>query len=323
MQLLGFAGDINWGMKTINASALWSKNILGSGVVVAVVDSGIDPLHVQLQSQLYTNTKETLNGVDDDGNGLIDDIHGYDFVNKSGDLFDESGHGTHISGIIAAHHTQGDITGVAPQSQLIVYDFFGKSLNGSASDGSLFDAISGIRHAVQAGAKIINASWGGSSCSTTLQEEINSLASSNVLFIVAAGNEGSNLAIIPTYPASFDGRTQITVGAMTLDEYTAGFSNYGTKVDIVAPGVNILSTFPGNKYENMAGTSMATPFVSGASALLWSAFPQAQAVDIKEAILNSVKTGFYPVKTRGSLDVSAAYSYLEKKFPAPTTAPRR
>lgn len=317
----GFTGDLNWGMKTINAEPLWNKNILGNNVVVAIIDSGVDPRHPQLAQQLYSNPKEILNGIDDDGNGLIDDIHGYDFIAKSGNLTDNSGHGTHIAGIIAADHSKGQVTGVAPQAKLLVYDFFG-----TGEDGTVFDAIRAIRVAAQAGAKIINASWGGPGCSSALKLEMDALVAKDVLFVTAAGNDGQNIDQVPSYPAAFSVVTQITVGAMTFDEFTAGFSNYGSKVDLVAPGVNIISTFPVaiidgvqvSQYENMAGTSMATPFVVGSAALLWSAFPQAKALDIKRALLESTRSGFYPVKTRGALDVAAAHAVLEKQFaPAP------
>jgi subtilisin family serine protease len=310
--LLGSGGDLNWGMKQVNAEALWNRNILGDGVVVAIIDSGIDTHHKQLSTQLYINPLEIKNGLDDDGNGLIDDINGYDFVGQSGNLTDNSGHGTHVAGVIAAEHSSGKITGLAPHSKLLVYDFFGTN-----QDGTVFDAIKAIRAAVKSGARVINASWGGPSCSTSLRAEVDALADANVLFVAAAGNESLNIDQTPAYPAAFNSISQITVGAMTYDEYTAGFSNYGNRVDIVAPGVNIVSTYPGNFYENMTGTSMATPFVVGAAALLWSAYPQATAVEIKSALLSSAKAGYYPVKSRGSLDVQAALAILEKQFPLP------
>ncbi len=315
IDLLGFTGDLNWGMKTINAEPLWNKNVLGDGIVVAIIDSGIDTKHDQLKGQLYSNPNEVVNGVDDDGNGMIDDIHGYDFISQSGDLSDNTGHGTHIAGIIAADHSKGQVTGVAPKAKLLMYDFFGPS-----QDGTVFDAIRGIRAAAAAGAKVINASWGGPGCSSALEAELNNLSAQGVLFIAAAGNEGSNIDRTPSYPAAYNAYTQLTVGAMTPDEYTAGFSNYGNRVDVVAPGVNIVSTYPGNRYINMDGTSMATPFVAGAAALLWSAFPAAKAIDIKKALMDSAAKGSYPVKTRGALDVAAAHLLLEQQFAAPAPA---
>lgn len=310
VDLLATGGGLNWGMKLINAEKLWNKNVLGTGVVVAIIDSGIDTRHAQLADQLYSNPAEILNGIDDDNNGLIDDIHGYDFTSQSGGLSDNTGHGTHVAGVIAADPSKGPVTGVAPKSQLLMYDFFGQN-----QDGTVFDAIRGIRAAVGAGAKVINASWGGPGCSSSLKAELDQLAAHDVLFIAAAGNEGRNIDSYPSFPAAFNTYTQITVGAMTYDEYTAGFSNYGKRVDLVAPGVGIVSTYPGNNYQYMDGTSMATPFVAGAAALLRSAFPQAKAIDIKNALISSAKAGFYPVKSRGSLDVEAAYAVLEKQFP--------
>lgn len=325
ISLLGFPGDLNWGMKTVNAETLWNKNILGQGVVVAIIDSGIDTFHNQLQNQLYTNPNEIPNNnIDDDQNGLVDDIHGYDFIDKSGDLYDNSGHGTHIAGVIAAQHNSGRVTGLAPSSKLLMYDFFKTEIvNGKPQEvgGTIFDAIRGLRAAVQSGAKVINASWGGPGCSTSLKAEIDALSAKEVLFVTAAGNEGKNIDQSPSYPASYSSVNQITVGAMTADDYTAGFSNYGSKVDLMAPGASIISTYPGNQYQVMDGTSMATPFVAGAVALLWSAFPEAKAADIKKALLSSVQSGFYPVKTRGSLDVAAAHAVLEKQFAPPAEAP--
>lgn len=313
LELMGWGSPLNWGTTSMQADKLWTKNIYGQGVIVAVIDSGIDRTHPQLRNQLYINPKEVENGVDDDGNGLIDDINGYDFTADSGSLFDTTGHGTHVSGIIAADNSQGSVKGVAPQSKILVYDFFGPN-----GEGSVFDAIKALKYAADAGAKVINASWGGPGCSLALKSAIDDLSNKNILFVAAAGNEGQNIDTSPSYPAAFKALAQITVGAMTEERYTAGFSNYGNLVHLVAPGAGIISTVPGGgqaaiKSEN--GTSMATPFVSGAAALLMSAFPQAKASEIKNAILQSVEAGPYPVFSRGSLDVHAAYLKLREMYP--------
>lgn len=305
----GWGGTPNWGIDTVRAQELWNKNIKGDGVLVAIVDSGIDRTHSQLKSQLYVNPKEILNGIDDDGNGLIDDINGYDFTSSSGNLQDTTGHGTHIAGIIAASHSRGEVKGMAPGARIVAYDFFGDQ-----GDGSVFTAILGIRKAVEAGAKVINASWGGAGCSRSLKDVLDSLSAHNVLFVAASGNDGKNIDIEPSYPASFKALAQITVGAMTVDEYTARFSNYGSNVHLVAPGANIFSTYPVSSYTYLDGTSMAAPFVSGAAALLWSAFPQASALDIKNALVTSVHAGPYPVLSRGALDVAAAYEVLARQY---------
>lgn len=308
IQARGWGGSDTWGVDFTRASELWDQGIKGDGVVVAVIDSGIDANHSQLASQLFSNPNETLNGIDDDGNGYIDDVHGYDFTSNSGDLQDTSGHGTHVAGIIAASHGSGDIKGMAPNAKLLVYDFFTEN-----GEGTVSDAIIAIQLAAQAGAKVINASWGGPSCSRSLNSVIDSLSNKNVLFVSAAGNESLNIDFTPAYPAAYEAFNHITVAAITYDEFTAGFSNYGEKVNLAAPGVNILSTYPDNSQEYESGTSMAAPFVSGAVALLWSAFPDAKAQDIKKAVTTAVREGSYPVKSRGALDVAAAYEYLKAR----------
>ncbi len=308
ISLLSWGGYANWGVDSIAAKTLWDQNIFGKDVLVAIIDSGIDTQHPQLINQLYINPKETENGIDDDGNGLIDDIHGYDFPNQSGALYDGSGHGTHVSGIVAAEHSSGSIKGVAPQAKLIAFDFFADD-----GSGSVFDALAAILAAELAGARIINASWGGPSCSRSLRESLDELSQKDILFVTAAGNESLNIDREPMYPAAFSAGSQITVGAMTADGATAGFSNYGRLVHLVAPGADILSTYPLPDLTAVEhGTSMAAPFVSGAAALLWSAFPQASAKQIKQALITSVQPGPFPVLSRGALDVAAAHEALQK-----------
>ncbi len=313
ISLLSWGGYVNWGTDAIASEKLWTQNILGQDVIVAVIDSGIDTKHPQLQNQLFVNENEIPNGEDDDGNGLIDDIHGFDFANKSGDLYDSTGHGTHVSGIIAAAHTRGStssVKGVAPRAKLIIFDFF--SDDGS---GSVFDAIASIEAARIAGAKVINASWGGPSCSRSLEAAINALSQQNILFIAAAGNESLNIDRTPMFPAAYTSDALITVGAMTADGSTAGFSNYGQSVHIVAPGADIVSTYPIPEMSGVEnGTSMAAPFVTGAAALLWSAFPQATAAQIKRALIGSARPGLFPVLSRGSLDVAAAHELLKSEM---------
>lgn len=314
----------DWGVRQIKASSLWDRNIYGQGVIVAVIDSGIDPRHPDINASLYNNPNEVLNGRDDDGNGLVDDIHGYDFTSNSGQLGDDSGHGTHVAGIIAANHSNGNVSGVAPQSQILVYRF----LSGPDGSGTIFDAISAINYAAEAGARVINASWGGNQCSTLLKQTVDRLTQQDVLFVTASGNGGADFVgddidVQPDFPAAFDSQTLISVGASTLSGVTAGFSNFGlVSVDLVAPGDNILSLSPGfierptgdyiPRYRFDSGTSMSTPFVSGAAALLMSAFPQATALEVKEAILSSVAPGPFPVMTGGQLDVEQAYEALAR-----------
>ena len=309
-----WGGEVNWGVEAIEASSAWNKNNQGEDVVVAIIDSGFDSEHPELMGTLAVNENEEMNGLDDDGNGLVDDRYGYDFVSDSAEMTDHTGHGTHIAGVIAAQHGVGSIDGAAPNVKLLPLNFISK--NGS---GSVDGAISAIRYAAKRGAKVINASWGGEACSQSLRDEIAALTKSNVLFVTAAGNSGNDISALPEYPAAFVLSNQITVGASTFDNKTAGFSNYGDLVDLVAPGAYVISTYPEefDLYDEaqdgltaLNGTSMAAPFVAAAAALLWSHKPDASFVEIKQALVGGVTDGPYPVKSRGLLNVAGALSAL-------------
>src|SRR5690606_13302582 len=162
-----WGGGVNWGMDSIQADSAWNKNALGENIIVAIIDSGLDATHPELANSLAINENEEINGLDDDGNGLIDDRFGYDFVNMSHQVVDHTGHGTHIAGVIAASHSQGSIMGVAPNVKLLPLNFIGKG-----GSGDVFGAISAMKYAAIRGAKVINASWGGNSCSLELHDEI-------------------------------------------------------------------------------------------------------------------------------------------------------
>jgi subtilisin family serine protease len=301
----GIADD--WGQQRIQAAAAWSQGYEGEGVIVAVVDSGVDITHPQLRNQLFTNAGEIpANGIDDDGNGLIDDVHGYDFNENSAHVSDGSGHGTHVSGIILAEHAAGNIKGVAQKAKLLPLDFMDNS-----GAGNLSDAIQAMHYAADMGAKIINASWGGAPCSKSLQTAISDLGARGVLFMVASGNSGANLDTNPEYPAAYGMSNQVTVGASSPSDYMEGFSNYSDAlVHLMAPGSSILSTIPNSRTEYLSGTSMATPFVSGAAAVLWGARPNATAAEIKAALLNSVDPGNYAVSSRGRLNLPKALANI-------------
>jgi subtilisin family serine protease len=283
----------NWGAAAIHADVAWNQNFQGQGVVVAVVDSGVDLSRPSLQGQLYQNLAELngVAGVDDDGNGLVDDINGYNFDKNSPTVIDESGHGTHVSGTILANPAQGEVQGVAPKAKLLPVDFMNEF------SGSTSNAIRAINYAVSRGANVINASWGSGACSLSLKNTFAQLDQTNVLIVVAAGNGGSDgvgddLSVLPDFPAFFHGSNQITVGAEGPSGFRATFSNFGTLVHLLAPGVKIYSTVPLTKsstgYAFFDGTSMATPHVTGMAAALWSKNPSATAKQIKNAIINSV-----------------------------------
>ncbi len=304
----------DWGQTIIEAKGAWDQGVLGQGIKVAVVDSAVDISHPQLAGQLAENLAEVNgeNGVDDDGNDLIDDKHGWDFFNNKPTAIITPGnmHGTHVAGIILADHTRGSVAGLAPKAKLIPVNFMD-----STGGGNLSDAIMAIKYSVAQGARVINASWGGNHCSETLREVIGTLAQKNVLFVAAAGNEGKDLALTPEYPAAFDLGSQLTVGATRETDRLAAFSNTSFNlVHLAAPGDAIYSTVPGG-YSLLSGTSMAAPFVSGAAALLWSAKPQATVGEIKKALMNSVDVRDYRVLTRGRLNVRKALEEIRRIVP--------
>ncbi len=297
-----------WGADRIEASLGWNKGYRGQGVLVAVIDSGVEISHPALKNQVFINQieKNGKPGVDDDGNGYIDDISGWDFARNVADNYDDVGHGTHVAGIIAAQPGVGTMSGVAPQSQILPLDFM------TGSGGMTSDAIRAIEYAKKMGAQIINASWGSAFCSQLLKDEVASLKDANILFVAAAGNNspGHDLSRQPEYPAAYGAETQITVGAITQNGIMAYFSNYGSPVDIMAPGASILSSYLRGGYAYMDGTSMATPFVAGFAAQLLSARPNLNALALKELVLQSVFLNNYLVKTHGEISMSAALSIL-------------
>ena len=311
----------NWGARAINAPVAWQNGARGSGVIVAVVDTGVDITHPQLVNQIDYNRGEMgldaqgrdkrTNGIDDDGNGYVDDWAGYDFLNNSGVISDDVGHGTHVSGIIAAEHSDttiktGYVQGVAPEAKILPVKFLDQ--NG----GSLSDALKGIDYAVMRGAKIINASWGGPGCAQSLRQKIQDLSNERVLFVAAAGNSGENLDLYPQYPAAFMSPLQLTVGAIANTLLQDDYSNYSkTLVNLFAPGTAIVSTVPSSLYPggyaSMTGTSMATPFVSGAAADLLSAHAGVTVQTVRQTLLQSVdQDPSYTNSTDGRLDVGKA-----------------
>jgi subtilisin family serine protease len=314
-------GEIDWGQQSISASSAW-EIADGTGIVVAVVDSGADIKHAQLKNQLAVNLGEVPNNqIDDEKNGFVDDVTGFDFINNSADIVDgDSGHGTHVSGIIVGEHTGSGIKGIAPGAKLLPLRFI------SSESGSIGDALSAIDYAVnKRGAKIINASWGSEVCSESLKFTVQALEAKGVLFVAAAGNGdeqsgiGYNLDYRTTFPAAYPFSGQITVGAMVADGAMTGFSNFSrTLVHLLAPGWHIWSTFPGDlthptgTYARMDGTSMATPFVAGAAAVVWSYRPKATVAQVKAAILKSVNPGNYVVVSGGSLNLRKALDEIAK-----------
>ncbi len=289
-------GEYLWGLENtglnggnedadIDAFAAWDISI-GAGIVVAVIDTGVDATHPDLAPNMWVNEGEIAgNGIDDDGNGYVDDVHGWDFVRGDGDPDDLDGHGTHVAGTVAARGDDGyGVVGTAYGARIMGLKF----LEGRAG-GSTYDAAAAIHYAVNHGADVINASWAGPGYSTTLRNAINYARSRGVVFVAAAGNEGRDNDRYSNYPASYDLANVVSVAASDRRDRLAGFSNFGDQsVDVAAPGDQIVSTVPGASWSYMNGTSMAAPMVSGVAALLKSARSSLSADAVRGALISSV-----------------------------------
>ena len=283
----------------IDAPEAWDVSTTGSSdVVVGVIDTGVDFAHPDLAQQQWVNTGENCgstdpaaacaertNGVDDDGNGYVDDWRGWDFVNDDNDPFDDNRHGTHVSGTIGAVGDNGvGVAGVNWNVKIMALKF----LN-AAGSGTTADAVAATLYAADKGAHVSSNSWGGGPFDQSLLDAIEYGASRGMLFVAAAGNDGRNNDTTPTYPSNYASEAIVSVAATDHTDALAFFSNYGaTTVDLAAPGVNILSTTPGNTYASLSGTSMATPHVAGVAALLKARYPDASVYGLKALLLRSV-----------------------------------
>lgn len=324
--------DKQWGMKDIGAPNIWRNLSLKSDIIVAVIDTGVDYNHEDLAPNMWKNPGETglddqgrdkaTNGVDDDGNGYIDDVYGWDFSGKDNDPMDETstllemlfgggnpGHGTHCAGNVAAKGFNGKgIIGVHPSAKIMAVRFISKK-----GQGTTADAILSIKYAVDNGAKVLSNSWGSEGEDSdeaenqALRDAVQYAEDHDVLFIAAAGNGHQGVGYDndtdpkPGYPASYDMETIVSVAAIDVNDNLGKFSNWGkTTVDIAAPGVKVYSTVPSNVYSDTVldlfgtkvhwdGTSMATPHVAGAAALYWALHPEKNFREVKDALINSAK----------------------------------
>jgi hypothetical protein len=271
----------------INAPEAWDISTGSSEIVVAVIDTGVDYTHPDLAANMWVNQAE-LNGIpgwDDDHNFYVDDIYGYDFCNNDGDPMDDHYHGTHCAGTIGAvgNNSEG-VTGVCWNVKIMALKF----LNSSGS-GYLDDAIDCIEYAVQMHAKLTSNSWGGSSGDPALKDAIEAAGAAGQLFVAAAGNYNENSDVNPLYPAAYDINCIISVMATDCYDDKSWFSNYGqTSVDLGAPGSDILSCLRLGGYHYLDGTSMATPHVAGACALLLSINPSLTYSQVKQILLSTV-----------------------------------
>ena len=318
------------------AEDAWAAGTTGSSdVCVGIVDEGLQFAHPDIAANVWTNPYDWADGVDNDLNGYVDDIHGWDFYNNDNSVYDAGGdaHGTHVAGTIGATGANGSgVAGVNWNVTMISAKFLGP--NG----GYLSDAIAALDYLrdlkTRHGLRIVatNNSWGGGGYSSGLHTAILKAAKEGILFVAAAGNSGSNNDSTASYPSNYSTlensftepaasyEAVIAVAAIASDGTKASWSSYGaSKVDLGAPGVSVLSTVPTNSYAYYSGTSMATPHVTGAVALYASAFPSATASEIRSALLgNTLPTSSLAgiTVTGGRLNLAGLFGAAEPPPPA-------
>ena len=269
----------------ISATGAWDVFTGSSDVVIGVIDTGIDYLHPDLAANIWVNEGEIPdNGLDDDGNGYVDDVHGWDSGNDDGDPMDDHGHGTHVAGTIGAIGNNGTgVVGVSWNVRIAALKFLSSGGNGSTSD-----AIVCVEYATSMGFRVTNNSWGGTSYSQALRDAIESAGDAGGLFVASAGNSSVNVDLHPHYPAAYSLPNIISVASTTDDDVLSSFSNWGpVSVDLAAPGSEVYSTLPNEEYGYKNGTSMAAPHVSGTLALLFDQQPGVTATAAKGLILGS------------------------------------
>jgi subtilisin family serine protease len=271
----------------IDAPQAWDISTGNSQVVVAVIDTGVDYHHVDLADNMWINEPEYNGtpGVDDDDNGYIDDIYGYDFRNNDGDPMDDHYHGTHCAGTIGAvgNNSEG-VAGVCWDVRIMAVKFLS-----SGGSGSTEDAISCVQYTTLMGANLSSNSWGGGGYSQGLKDAIDAAGAAGMLFVASAGNDDEDTDVRPHYPSSYDSESLISVMSTNHSDSKSGFSNWGpVSVDLGAPGSDILSCQLGGGYKYASGTSMAGPHVAGACALLWSMNLAMTNAEVKDILIRTV-----------------------------------
>jgi subtilisin family serine protease len=295
----------------IHATQAWGVTTGSAPVTVGVIDTGVDMSHPDLSRNVWANPGESCagcatDGADNDGNGYVDDVHGWNFVSGTPNPADDNGHGTHVAGIIAAAGNNGTgIAGVDWNARIMPLKFLDAS-----GQGTTADAITALLYATANGARVTNNSYGGDSYSQAMADAIAYAGAHGVLFVTAAGNSGADLDASPSYPASYQLPNVITVAATDNTDSLAYFSDVGAaSVDLGAPGVDVYSTWPGGGYRMESGTSMAAPAVAGAAALVESADPSATPAGVRallDGTAHAVPDLAGVTRSGGRLDVNAA-----------------
>jgi subtilisin family serine protease len=307
-------GGNAWGEDLVNAPESWARSYTGRGVVVAVIDSGVDYRHPDLASNIWVNTREIpADGIDNDANGFVDDIRGWNFNGNLGrgsnDPMDDDGHGTHVAGTIAALRNGVGVTGVAPNAKIMPLKV--KNPTPPTFDDYHNSVAQAIRYAVDNGARVINMSirtlpdlfsptiYFGSRPVAAIQDALAYAASRNVIAVMAAGNSQESAsfsgypeeAAVPLYPARYSTMYGLSVGALDRNGQIASFSNYAgtspSQHQVMAPGVDVYSTLPGGTYGELSGTSMASPHVAGVVALMVGANPRVTSNQVRSIVTST------------------------------------
>jgi subtilisin family serine protease len=298
-----YFGDANdWNLNAINAPQVWARGYTGSGVIVAVIDSGVDYRHAELVNNMWVNPGEIAgNGRDDDRNGYVDDDRGWDFAHDDNNPLDVFGHGTHVAGTIAAARNDARTTGVAYGARIMPVQVLDANGIGDGDDS----LAAAIRYAVNNGADIINVSvwW---NFSPAIVSALNYAGQMGVFVVAASGDSSGSM---PAYPAHFSGRMShvISVGAHTSSNSLFRTSKrLGTRgaVKIDAPGANVYSTLPGNRYGHRSGTSMAAPHVAGVAALALSANPTLTPSQLRQVLVAGSNRYISGSDSRGGVDAA-------------------
>ncbi|HED15896.1 MAG TPA: hypothetical protein ENI64_03625 [Gammaproteobacteria bacterium] len=296
----------------ISAALAWDITTGSSGVVVAVLDTGMELNHADLAANLWVNPGEIAgNGIDDDGNGFIDDVNGWNFANNSNDPSPTGGscggHGTHTAGTVGAVGNNGiGVSGVSWTVQIMPLNIF-TLINGTSCGAFSSDILAAIGYYTMMNVRISSNSYGGGGYNQAVSDAI---MASNSLFVVAAGNDGLDNDTTPSYPSSYPLINILSVAATDANDLLASFSNFGTlSTDIAAPGVSILSTGVNSTYTIKSGTSMSTPHVAGAAALLLAQDPNLTIQEMKWRLMNGVDNLALPVASGGRMNIFTSLQY--------------
>ncbi|MDR0927509.1 MAG: S8 family serine peptidase [Ignavibacteria bacterium] len=316
-----------WHLQDLGIYKAWEVAKDKTGVVVGVVDSGVDFIHLDLFGNSYTNPNEIEDGIDNDHNGFIDDIRGWDFIgnidyeqayygkfkpdNDVTPLNSDNSHGTHVAGLIAAVANNGrNGAGTGINAKFIAT----KHAQDIGAGTSIFEGFKGIMYCAEMGAKIINCSWGGHQYSKANEEVVKEVVDKGIMLCIAAGNDDANNTLTGNYPANYPG--VFSIGASASNGLASTFSNFGYNVGLFSPGTDIYSTLPRNNFGRMSGTSMATPILSGVAALVMSVFPDYTPIQVYHQLRStSVRLKDNSLMKYGKINAYNAVTYNNSDFP--------